>query len=137
MRVARRRLRTAMRLFEEVLPTRAGKLRDELRWIARTLGEVRDLDVQLKRLEGWISKVAPEDREPRGARAVLEQRAKARKRMLRALNSRRYTRFVEAFIAFLERGPSRRSKAARRPIWMSPRTRSGTVTAESERSATA
>jgi triphosphatase len=45
-----------------------------------------------------------------------EQRAKARKRMLRALNSRRYTRFVEAFIALLEWGPSRRSKAARRPI---------------------
>ena len=79
---------------------------------------MRDLDVQLERLEGWISKVAPEDREPLGALVTVleEQRAKARKRMLRAFDSRRYTRFVEAFIAFLERGPSRRSKAARRPI---------------------
>ncbi len=118
MQVASRRLRTAMRLFEEALPTRAGKLRDEPRWIARTLGEVRDLDVQPERLEGWISKVAPEDREPLGALVTVleEQRAKARKRMLRAFDSRRYTRFVEGFIAFLERGPSRRSKAARRPI---------------------
>jgi CHAD domain-containing protein len=100
---------------------------------------VRDLDVQLERLEGWISKVAPEDREPLGALVTVleEQRAKARKRMLRAFDSRRYTRFVEAFIAFLERG----LLAARKPpaglYWMSLRTRSGAVTVESERSATA
>src|SRR5579859_3063013 len=48
-RVATRRMRAALRLFEDVLPNIAG-LDDELRWIASQLGNVRDLDVQLKRL---------------------------------------------------------------------------------------
>jgi triphosphatase len=45
-----------------------------------------------------------------------ERRKKTRKSMLRRLNSRRYARLVESFGAFLERGPSRRAQASRRPI---------------------
>src|ERR671917_924514 len=92
MRVATRRLRAAIKIFERTLPVRAQGFRDTLKWVAGSLGEVRDLDVQLGRLEAWISDAAPKDREPLGAlRVVLEeQRAKARKAMLRALDSRRY-----------------------------------------------
>ena len=40
-------------------------------------GQVRDLDVQLGRLEAWISDAAPEDREPLEAlRTVLEAQAR-------------------------------------------------------------
>lgn len=118
MRVASRRLRAAMSIFEEALPVRARSLREELRWIAGVLGEVRDLDVQLEHLGAWISDADPEDREHLAVlRGVLEERrAKARKAMLRALDSRRYARMVEAFVTLLKRGPSRRSRTARRPV---------------------
>lgn len=118
MRVAGRRMRAAMRIFAETLPKQIRELEDELRWVTRKLGDVRDLDVQLERLGTWISEAAPEDREPLASLgAVLEERReKARSHMLQALNSRRYARFVEAFSELLKRGPSRRSKAAKRPI---------------------
>lgn len=118
MRVTARRMRAAIKIFEDYLPVRARKFRDELKWVAGALGEVRDLDVQLERLEGWASGAAPEDREAlRSLRAVLEERrAKKRKAMLRTLNSRRYANLVESFGDFLKRGPSRKARNARRPI---------------------
>jgi triphosphatase len=118
MRVATRRMRAAMKIFEEPLPVRVQRFRDEFKWIAGALGEVRDLDVQLERLDGWISSASSRDREPLEAlRAVFqERRKKARRSMLRKLDSRRYARFVESFGAFLERGPSRRAQASRQPI---------------------
>lgn len=116
MRVAGRRMRAAMQIFEDALPRRAGKLREELKWIAGVLGEVRDLDVQLGQLEEWISEA--EDREPLAElRAVLEERrGRARKAMLRALDSRRYARLVEAFTGMLGHGPARRSRAGTLPV---------------------
>ena len=51
MRVATRRLRAALDLFAEVFPVRAVGLRNELRWLAGVLGAVRDLDVQLERMD--------------------------------------------------------------------------------------
>jgi triphosphatase len=118
MRVASRRMRAAMSIFGEALPARAQGLKEELRWIAGVLGEVRDLDVQLEQLEGWISEAEPRDREHLVAlRAVLEdRRARVRKAMLRTLDSKRYARMVDAFTTMLRRGPSRRSKAAGRPV---------------------
>ncbi len=118
MRVATRRMRAAMKIFEGALPVRTRAFRDSLKWVAGALGEVRDLDVQLVRLEDWVSDAAPEDREPLMAlRAVLEgQRAKARKAMLRVLDSRRYERLVASFAGFLKKGPSRRAAGARQPI---------------------
>ncbi len=52
MRVATRRLRAALSLFEGVLPVRAQVFREELGWLGRLLGAVRDLDVQLQGLAG-------------------------------------------------------------------------------------
>ena len=118
MRVATRRMRAAMKIFEGALPARTRAFRDALKWVAGALGEVRDLDVQLERLEDWVSEAPSEDQEPLMAlRAVLEaQRAKARKAMLRVLDSRRYARLVDSFGDFLRKGPSRRAAGARQPI---------------------
>src|SRR5919107_2902842 len=102
MRVAARRMRAAMKIFEEQLPVRTQRFRNEFKWIAGALGEVRDLDVQLEQLDGWISSASSGDREPLEA--------------LRAPFSGRYARLVESSGAFLERGPSRRAQASRRPI---------------------
>jgi hypothetical protein len=53
MRVATRRLR----VFEDLLPLSATDLRRELKWLAGTLGAVRDLDVQ--RSGAWAMRGAP------------------------------------------------------------------------------
>ncbi|CAN5546503.1 hypothetical protein BH24ACT21_BH24ACT21_07510 [soil metagenome] len=118
MRVATRRIRAAMKIFEKAVPARTQEFRDEFKWVAGSLGEVRDLDVQLERLDFWVSNAAEQDREPLEAlRAVLEeQHEKQRRAMLRTLDSRRYARLIESFGEFLRRGPSRRSQAAQRPI---------------------
>jgi CHAD domain-containing protein len=50
-RVASRRLRAGMRVFEDVLPESVRALSPELKWIAGLLGAVRDLDVQVRRLQ--------------------------------------------------------------------------------------
>jgi CHAD domain-containing protein len=99
MRVASRRLRAALSLFEAVLPETIVGLKDELAWIGGQLGAVRDLDVQLEQLESWIGAAATEDRGPlEQLRSVLEsQRAAARGEMLDALESRRYDSFVRRF----------------------------------------
>src|ERR671913_470053 len=74
MRVATRRMRAAMKIFEGALPVRTRAFRDSLKWVAGALGEVRDLDVQLERLEGWVSEATPENQEPLMAlRAVIEE----------------------------------------------------------------
>ena len=118
MRVATRRMRAAMKIFERAVPVRTQKFRDEFKWVAGALGEVRDLDVQLERLDLWVADAAERDREPLQAlRALLqEQRQKQRKAMLRALDSKRYGRLVGSFGEFLRRGPSRRAQASRQPI---------------------
>ncbi len=117
MRVAARRMRAVLGLFEDALPVRARPARRELGWIARFLGEVRDQDVQIARLRRGIAGA-----EPAEASALQEliavrdqQRDAARKRMLRALDSRRYDRMVAAFTAVLRQGPLRRSAASGAP----------------------
>jgi triphosphatase len=54
MRVAMRRMRTALRVFEDAFDSGlAETLRDEVRRVGRLLGEVRDLDVQRLAVDGW------------------------------------------------------------------------------------
>ena len=117
MRVTTRRVRAAIKLFEDVLPVRLVRARDELRWVADALGAVRDLDVQLERLEEWIGEADEEDREPlAGLRRILEsEREEAREVLLEVLDSDRYQRLVTGFAGLLLRGPLRTSPASRVP----------------------
>lgn len=118
MRVATRRLRASMSLFRDVLPARAERLRAELGWLGRALGEVRDQDVQLIQVRAWMEAAAPGES---AALALLlpvyeRRREAARRRMLRALDSRRYARLTAAMTRMLWRRPSRRLPAARVPV---------------------
>jgi CHAD domain-containing protein len=99
MRVASRRLRAALSLFADVLPVDAPRLREELGWVAGALGAVRDLDVQLEQLDGWLAELPEADREPLAALGSLleAQRRDARAALLEALDSRRYEAFVSRF----------------------------------------
>jgi len=100
MRVGVRRLRTALRLFAKVLPSASidsanGATRAEadasLRWLAAELGVVRDLDVQLERLEEWREVLAPQDAGALDPLAALLNRRRdgARLAMIAAMDTPR------------------------------------------------
>lgn len=107
MRVATRRMRAAMKVFEGALPERAKWFREELRWVAGSLGDVRDLDVQIDQLEGWRSGNEGEGLESLGKilGVLKKRRTEARGRMLESLDSTRYERLEASFGEMLRRGP--------------------------------
>jgi CHAD domain-containing protein len=121
MRVATRRLRAALALFAGVLPGHARPLRDELGWLAAELGTVRDLDVQLQRLEGWRDELPDEDSGALAdlARLLGREREIAREQLLASLDSPRYGRLVSEFASMLRPGPGQspgpQSRAALAP----------------------
>ena len=62
MRVATRRLRAAMELFEPCFPRkRFRKARKEVKALADALGERRDRDVKIEFLESFLEKAEPAD----------------------------------------------------------------------------
>lgn len=108
MRVACRRLRTAVGLFRRWLPEGAERLREEAGWISSVLGPVRDADVQLEALrvlqDSW-----PEDIRPSVEAFVgwiAAGRAEAFGRMAKELTSDRWTRFGELVLTALPPGHS-------------------------------
>ena len=112
MRVASRRLRSAMQIFADALPPDLLLLGDELKWVADALGEVRDLDVQLE----WLRAEAaahPDATDEAGSPLDpvvdrLEQhRVEARQRMLAALDSARHAILIDALSARLRTGDVR------------------------------
>jgi CHAD domain-containing protein len=75
MRVATRRLRAAMEVFEPCFPPkRFRKALREVKALADALGERRDRDVEIEFLEGCVEDVAPADRE---TVAALAERLRA------------------------------------------------------------
>jgi triphosphatase len=111
MRVATRRLRAALKLYKGVLPKRAERYERDLRFFAGALGEVRDLDVHLERLDAEAARNGEALEEV--SAALVERRAEARRRMLEVLGSDRYEGFVASFSGTLRRG---RSPAPAGPI---------------------
>jgi CHAD domain-containing protein len=125
MRVATRRLRAAIDMFSDVLPARATALNEELKWLAGVLGAVRDLDVQLVRMDDMDQLAAALAARTEGSpldelRAALEaQRVEARRALLDALDSARWERLANTMTAMVTRGPSRVNAAGRRPAKLS------------------
>jgi triphosphatase len=107
MRVATRRMRAAMKVFQGALPDRARWLRGELRWVAQALGDVRDLDVQIERFRAWKEEA---DEEVTGSLDKIlaitrKRRSEARKNMLDVLDSGRYERLESSLAAMLRPDP--------------------------------
>jgi triphosphatase len=111
MRVATRRLRAALKLYKGVLPKRAERYERDLRFFAGALGEVRDLDVHLERLDAEAARNGEALEEV--SAALVERRAEARRRMPEVLGSDRYEGFAASFSGTLRRG---RSPAPAGPI---------------------
>ena len=107
MRVPTRRMRAAMKVFQDALPERARWLREELRWVAHALGDVRDLDVQIERFQALKEEGDEESAEflERILKITEKRRVEARKNMLDVLESGRYERLETSFAEMLRRGP--------------------------------
>jgi triphosphatase len=105
MRVATRRLRATLKLYAKSLPKRAERFERDLKWVANSLGDVRDLDVHLDHL---AEEAARREEEALGSvSAVLEKRREeARRRMMETLDSARYERLISNFTGTLRRGRS-------------------------------
>src|SRR5215211_2151286 len=108
MRVPTRRMRAAMKVFQGALPERASWLREELRWVARALGDVRDLDVQIARFQAWKREADEESSEflDRILTITQKRRTEARNNMLEVLDSVRYERLLSSFAEMLRLGPA-------------------------------
>jgi len=113
MRVATRRMRAAMKLFEEALPEKCRRFREELKFFAGILGEVRDLDVQIADERDRAERTAENDQEPveQIVDALEKERTEARKALLETLDSERYERFGTYLAAMLREGPKDESAA--------------------------
>lgn len=99
MRVATRRLRTALRVFDAAFTEADRKLLGRgFRWLGRRLGAVRDLDVSVLALPAWRQRFGPE---PEAGWDGLAQRLELRRRRARnelvdALDSSRWSELAEA-----------------------------------------
>jgi CHAD domain-containing protein len=92
MRVAVRRLRALLRAGGKLVADDTDELQARLKELGRVLGEVRDLDVLLERLEGEAAGLGEEDAgRARPLLAVLrKERSRGRRRMLAFLGSDGY-----------------------------------------------
>lgn len=109
MRVATRRLRSALRTFRPVL-SRWQPVRDELKWLATSLGEVRDGDVMSARLGAELDAQPPElvVGPVRDRLRLTGDLAKARQALAIALDSPRYQRLLVSLDDLVAAGPSER-----------------------------
>ena len=108
LRIATRRLRIALRLFRHMLPaSKIASLRKDLRWFARGLGEVRDLDVYAENFRAYLQTLPPEQLQDLGGYELHLRRARAEARNdLGALFAdERYAALLGSFGAFLEGAP--------------------------------
>ncbi len=114
MRVAIRRLRTAIEVLADAYaPEPAASFANDLRWVARALGRVRDLDVALERVAA-LSAEAPAIERPAlmiFAQSLALDRARARLRLIERLDSERFASFVAAARAWVAAGPPAASSA--------------------------
>jgi CHAD domain-containing protein len=114
LRVASRRLRSALRLLLDVIgPRRAESLRVELRWIGGLLGAVRDLDVFIANLRVQAGRLGDAGRVVETlAEELSRRRVPAREDLLRGLDSKRYADLLRRLEALGGSAPPIRPRGA-------------------------
>jgi triphosphatase len=119
MRVATRRLRTALRVFAPCFSGDAHeRLGEEYRWLGRILGAVRDLDVQLLSLSNHRRAFGAA---PRAGWTALERTLRtrhdeARALLLAGLDDPRYLNLCSTAERVFGSAPAVQTEAAQRPI---------------------
>jgi CHAD domain-containing protein len=101
MRVATRRMRSAIRLFRPFFKANTIKpLNHALRDVASLLGEVRDLDVFMEKAQHFAQANPESNLDP--LVIIWEKRlTKARRALIRHLDSKAFARFVDQFHGFV------------------------------------
>ena len=110
MRVASRRLRSALQAYRRVLDRDATRpLTEELKWLAGELAPARDSEVMAERFRAMVDQLPPElVLGPVSAtldRTFARRQAEARERALAALDSDRYLSLQDALDALLAHPP--------------------------------
>ena len=108
-RIATRRLRVALRLFGALLPPRAvARLGKELRWLARALGAVRDLDVHSEALHEHLELAGAAAAQQLGGYelALRRERLAARDTLKDLSATDRYAELMSDLAMLLEDAPS-------------------------------
>lgn len=109
MRIATRKLRAALKTFKPLLPGPERRaLAAELRWLARELSELRDLDVYADNAGTYLRDLPETDREV--ARRHLDELAESRRHAARhagaTLASARYRDLLARLAAFTRDAPT-------------------------------
>ena len=123
MRVALRRLRSALTLFDGVLPLmQAGWLKSESQWVGNALGSTRNWDVFLEDMLAPLEAKRPDDKSLAALRdQCLRARARNYETAREAIRSPRYTAFVLNFSRWLDEAPWRTTRnTTRREILGAP-----------------
>ncbi|SES18274.1 Inorganic triphosphatase YgiF, contains CYTH and CHAD domains [Lentzea xinjiangensis] len=110
MRVATRRMRSALQAFGKIVDREATRsLTDELKWLASVLGTSRDLEVLRMRFEDALHALPPElvlgDVAARMTRYFAPLEAKAHNDSVAALDSKRYFTLLNDIDALLTNPP--------------------------------
>src|SRR6266496_637543 len=99
MRVAARRMRSVLRVYRRLLPD-TSRLRDDLRWLGRSLAEARDLEVQQEHFQSVLASLPTElvvgPVPARLTRHFSPALAAARTHALETLGDKRYRRLLES-----------------------------------------
>ncbi|WP_447006092.1 CHAD domain-containing protein [Saccharothrix isguenensis] len=110
MRVATRRMRSALQAFGAIVEREETReLTDELKWLAGTLGEARDLEVLRARFEDGLASLEPElvlgPVQAQLARYFAPLETAAHKAAVAALDSGRYFALLDAVDALIADPP--------------------------------
>jgi len=129
MRIATRRLRSALRVLGKSLGPQCKMLGGELAQLTRALGPVRDDDVFLQFLEGYVRRAKPKHRA--AVRKLIRSVRRARRRRYRRLQEAfacdghdRFRQLFQRIVAEPVGSPSglqAEGKRATRPIWKAAR----------------
>jgi CHAD domain-containing protein len=114
LRVTARRLDATLGLFKRHLPASLVRARRRAKSLLRTLGATRDLDVQLEGLQAYCAELPEEERlalEPLKERLTIEC-ARARARMLRALDSEPTRRWIQTITGATQAPPAANDSGA-------------------------
>jgi triphosphatase len=118
MRVALRRLRSALRAFRKAIgPELEAGVRDDLRWITQATGSLRDLDVLATETLPPMLKVYAQGDAAAFRRRLGARRRKVREEVRAAIRSERYAKLMLALSRWLAQpAPSREPQRKAREV---------------------
>ncbi len=114
-RVATRRLRADLGLFQDLLPrSTVDAVRGELQWLGRLLGGVRDDDVMIQALQDETRRLGLEAMPSAIAARLQQEREERRSLLLDAMTSPRYAQLLNDLVSLTTDPPLEDREADRR-----------------------